>query len=45
MTEEDMKRFKEDQHWSSWLLLAVGLYVMLVCAINGMVTVIGWVLC
>ena len=45
MTEEEIKRFNEDQHWSSWLLFAVGLYLMLVCAIIGMVTVIGWVLC
>ena len=43
MTEREIKRFNEDQRWSSYLLFAVGLYLMLVCAIIGMVTVIGWV--
>jgi len=44
MTEEEIKRFNDDHHWSSWLLSAVGLYLLLVCAIIGMVTVIGWVI-
>ena len=43
MTEEQMRKFEEDHHWSSWLLFAVGLYMLLVLAIIGMVTVIGWV--
>lgn len=43
MTEREIKKFNEDQRWSSYLLFAVGLYVLLVTAVIGIITLIGWV--
>lgn len=43
MTEEEMRQFEEDQRWSSWLWFAVFFYTVVVLAMIGLVTVIGWV--